>query len=223
MSVSALLSKFSDYSILVVGDVMLDEYLWCSAHRISPEAPVPICRVEKTSYRPGGAANVAANIQSLGGTCRLLGQLGKDPAAQSFKEMMTDLGISMDHMVTCEIQPTIQKSRIIAHSQHVVRLDKESIDEPLVEVGDQLLDHARPLLKEVQLLVISDYGKGTLSKPLIQSLIQEANAVSVPVIVDPKGTDFSKYQGATLITPNFSEFSVLTNDDLDSEDAILEH
>ncbi|NQZ93978.1 MAG: bifunctional D-glycero-beta-D-manno-heptose-7-phosphate kinase/D-glycero-beta-D-manno-heptose 1-phosphate adenylyltransferase HldE [Moritella sp.] len=199
-----ILPDFTKASILVVGDVMLDRYWSGDASRISPEAPVPVVKVEHIEERPGGAANVALNIAALGANSTLLGLTGKDEAAQAL----------MDHMdavkVRCDFQqldnfPTITKLRVLSRNQQLIRLDFES--------GFEGIDH-QPLLAKVEsglqtheVMILSDYNKGALVE--VQKMIQAAKKKGVKVFVDPKGCDFEKYRGATLLTPNLSEFEAV--------------
>ena len=192
---------FSKANILIIGDVMLDRYWTGPTARISPEAPVPIVRVDDVEDRPGGAANVAINAATLGAKVVLMGMTGQDEAAQ----ILTDRLAAMN--VTCEFskvahQDTITKLRIMSRNQQLLRLDFEKSFAK--EDKSELLAKFEERVQHTDLVVLSDYSKGCLSDP--QSIISLARKYNKPIIVDPKGSDFAKYKGATLITPNMSEF-----------------
>jgi len=193
--------RFDKAQVLVVGDLMLDRYWYGSTSRISPEAPVPVVKVGQREDRIGGAGNVALNIASLGGGASLIAVVGKDEAAEALSLRLHAAGIHCDFQVS-EARPTITKLRIISRSQQLLRLDFEDAfgneDTTLFE------EKTRSLLDRVGALVLSDYAKGGLGDP--QPLISAARQQGIPVLVDPKGTEFSRYRGATLMTPNLHEF-----------------
>ncbi len=195
--------------ILVIGDIMLDEYHWCKVSRISPEAPVPICQVEKTTSVPGGAANVALNIQTLGSTSLLLGVVGKDAAAHSLKKIFNKTKLSVEGFTTSPTKPTILKTRVVAHQQHVVRVDHEDASPIAGPTQKRLLDLIKSHIDQTDAILLSDYQKGTLTKSLCQKIITLAKERNIHVIVDPKGDNYLKYKGATILTPNFKEFSTV--------------
>ncbi|MAT50636.1 MAG: D-glycero-beta-D-manno-heptose-7-phosphate kinase, partial [Porticoccaceae bacterium] len=196
--------RFDSAQVLVVGDVMLDRYWYGSTSRISPEAPVPVVKVGHTEDRIGGAGNVALNIASLGSGASLVGVVGRDDAAESLNTRLASAGIFCDFQVA-ERRPTITKLRVISRSQQLLRMDFE--DSFAAEDSDQLLVKVGERLDRVGALVLSDYGKGVLADP--QPLIQAAKDRGVPVLVDPKGADFGRYRGATLLTPNLHEFELI--------------
>lgn len=198
------LPDFPRAKILLVGDIMLDRYWLGPVGRISPEAPVPIVRVNKIDERLGGAANVALNIQSLGATCTLLGISGDDAAADTLEKELKNKNINYFLHRECSV-PTITKLRVISRNQQLIRLDFEEISHSLPT--SFLHDQFTKQLASANLIVISDYGKGTVFDP--QPYIQQARKVNKPVFVDPKGTDFKRYQGATLLTPNRQEFEMV--------------
>jgi D-beta-D-heptose 7-phosphate kinase/D-beta-D-heptose 1-phosphate adenosyltransferase len=195
---------FQDARLLVIGDVMLDRYWHGSATRVSPEAPVPVVKVNNREDRPGGAGNVALNIAALGSATRLLGVVGNDEAGQELQSRLNAAGVFCDFL-QCKDKPTITKLRVISQHQQLIRLDFEQAFEP-VDVAD-LLGRAAELINDTRALVLSDYAKGVLQD--VVPLIALGKKHNVPVIVDPKGTDFSRYRGATLITPNLSEFEAV--------------
>ena len=194
---------FDRAAVLVVGDVMLDRYWHGSASRISPEAPVPVVRVTRTEDRPGGAANVALNIAALGASAVLVGVTGQDEAAAALVEQLRSVGVHTDFQQLAG-QPTIVKLRAMSRQQQLLRMDFEERFE--VDAA-ALLQQVVSRLDSVKVLVLSDYGKGSLVNH--QELIQAARAKGVAVLADPKGTDFSIYRGATLLTPNQAEFEAV--------------
>ena len=198
------LPDFDTARILVLGDLMLDRYWHGDTSRISPEAPVPVVRVGEAEERPGGAGNVALNIASLGGHATLLGLTGNDEACQSLEEIMQKAGVS------CQFQrlankPTVTKLRVMSRHQQLIRLDFE--DGFSAEDQSGLLDRFNAQLANVKAIILSDYGKGTLTD--IQQFVQPARAAGIPVLVDPKGNEFEIYRGVTVITPNLSEFEAV--------------
>jgi D-beta-D-heptose 7-phosphate kinase/D-beta-D-heptose 1-phosphate adenosyltransferase len=182
---------------------MLDRYLFGSTGRISPEAPVPIVHVHETDDRPGGAANVAVNLASLGVTTRLVGVVGKDDAGESLQSILKSRDIHCDfHCV--EDRPTITKTRVQSRGQQLIRLDQENA---AAMPGDALVDVLKKSIKDAGAVVLSDYGKGALAD--VATMIAVCREAGVPVLVDPKGEEFEKYRGASLITPNQSEFEAV--------------
>jgi rfaE bifunctional protein kinase chain/domain len=197
--------RFEREAILVVGDVMLDRYWWGTVSRISPEAPVPVVRHERSTLAAGGAANVAANIAGLSGSPLLVGLIGKDEGGRELPSVLDNLGVSTEHLIALDERPTTVKTRIVAHSQHVVRLDNEDATPISAEQAREVREHVLKLLPQAKVLVISDYAKGLLEPELLKSIIAEAQSLEIPVLVDPKGIDYTRYAGATLLTPNRAE------------------
>ncbi|MDR5868642.1 bifunctional D-glycero-beta-D-manno-heptose-7-phosphate kinase/D-glycero-beta-D-manno-heptose 1-phosphate adenylyltransferase HldE [Halomonas koreensis] len=190
--------------LLVVGDVMLDRYFHGGTSRISPEAPVPVVRVEEAEDRPGGAANVALNIASLGARAALAGLVGDDANADLLTRRLEDAGVSTHFARSAEV-PTITKLRVMSRNQQLIRLDFE---EGLGEVDTApLAARVEAALGEADLVILSDYGKGTLAD--VEGLIRRGREAGKRVLVDPKGGDFRKYRGASLITPNLAEFEAV--------------
>lgn len=207
------LPDYKQAGVLVVGDVMLDRYWHGPASRISPEAPVPVVKVNMVEEHPGGAANVAMNIASLGANSRLVGLTGIDDAAKALTESLNAVKVRCD-FVAIPTHPTITKLRVLSRNQQLIRLDFEegfeNIDvQPLLERIEQALPH-------IGALVLSDYAKGALSQ--VQKMIALANKAGVPVLIDPKGSDFERYRGATLLTPNMSEFEAIVGRCRDNQD-----
>lgn len=198
------LPDFSSARVLIVGDVMLDRYWHGPALRISPEAPVPVVRVEEDEYRAGGAGNVALNIATLGARVDLIGLTGADDAATLLRDRLQGAGVQC-HFVQVPSSKTITKLRVLSRHQQLIRLDFEDgfADAPLAQIEAA----AQQCLAGVGALVLSDYAKGALAEA--PALVQAARSRGLPVVVDPKGSDFSRYQGATVITPNLSEFEAV--------------
>lgn len=196
--------QFDSSHVLIVGDVMLDRYWHGSSHRVSPEAPVPIVNVSLEEERPGGAGNVALNIAALGGRVSLVGVVGADPAAVLLKSRLNAAGIFSDFQVSSS-KPTITKLRVMSRHQQLLRMDFEETFG--VEDSDTFDDKIALVLPHADILVLSDYAKGTLQD--CQALIKRAKIAGIPVLVDPKGGDFTRYQGASLLTPNIAEFEAV--------------
>jgi D-beta-D-heptose 7-phosphate kinase/D-beta-D-heptose 1-phosphate adenosyltransferase len=198
------LPDFTKASILVIGDIMLDRYWFGDTARISPEAPVPIVKIKQTDERPGGAGNVALNIAALGANVTLLGIAGNDEAANCLKNQLTAANVAHD-IQQYDTIPTITKLRVISRQQQLIRLDFEE-KLPMFN-PENLINAFKKHLPNVNLIILSDYGKGTLT--CSQELIQLAHAANIPVFVDPKGLDFSIYNNADVITPNLKEFETI--------------
>ncbi|CAM3162575.1 bifunctional D-glycero-beta-D-manno-heptose-7-phosphate kinase/D-glycero-beta-D-manno-heptose 1-phosphate adenylyltransferase HldE [Moritella viscosa] len=199
-----ILPDFNNAKILVVGDVMLDRYWTGDSSRISPEAPVPIVKVNNVEDRPGGAANVALNLAALGASAKLLGLTGNDEAAQALCGKMNAVDVICDFL-QLDDYPTITKLRVLSRGQQVIRLDFE---ESVAAVDTQpLVAKTIDNFSDYSVMIVSDYNKGALVE--VQQMIQAAKQQGVKVFVDPKGCDFEKYRGATLLTPNLSEFEAV--------------
>lgn len=196
--------QFDSSHVLIIGDVMLDRYWHGSSHRVSPEAPVPIVNVAQEEERPGGAGNVALNIAALGAKVSLIGVVGNDAASLLLKQRLDAAGIFADFQVS-ETKPTITKLRVMSRHQQLLRMDFEEVFG--VEDSDSFDSRISPVLPHSDILVLSDYAKGTLQD--CQALIKRAKAAGIPVLVDPKGGDFTRYQGASLLTPNIAEFEAV--------------
>ncbi|MDB1122464.1 bifunctional D-glycero-beta-D-manno-heptose-7-phosphate kinase/D-glycero-beta-D-manno-heptose 1-phosphate adenylyltransferase HldE [Vibrio algarum] len=211
-----ILPEYSQSNVLVIGDVMLDRYWNGPTGRISPEAPVPVVKVENNEERPGGAANVAMNIASLGGHVHIIGLTGDDEPAKVLTNTLNGLKVHCD-FVALPDYPTITKLRVISRGQQLIRLDFEdkfaNIDPKLVL---SRMENALPTAKAV---ILSDYAKGALEHA--QQFIQKARAANIPVFIDPKGADFERYRGATLLTPNMAEFELKVGK-INSEEELIE-
>lgn len=199
--------------VTVVGDVMLDRYWYGSSSRISPEAPVPVVNVDRYENRAGGAANVALNLASFGIECDLVGIVGKDESGDTLQHLLQEQHIDPRFIVSEDL-PTITKLRILSRHQQLLRVDFENGYDK-VDQGS-LLATLRKCLRDTKVVICSDYGKGALSS--VQTMIEECRRHNIKVLVDPKGTDFSRYSGATLLTPNMSEFEAVVGKVTDNHD-----
>jgi len=199
-----LLRKIGEAPVLVVGDAMLDRYWYGDVERISPEAPVPVVAIREAKELPGGAANVARSVKGLGARSSLMTITGDDREADSLEKLLTEAGISA-MLCRDKLLNTIVKLRVISRHQHLIRIDFEA--PPSKDARVTLLDTFLKRLPEYRSVIISDYGKGGLGH--IREMIEAARAKGLPVVVDPKGDDYSGYRGATLITPNRKEFELV--------------
>ena len=203
------------YDVLVVGDLMLDVYWNGSTARISPEAPVPIVKIEDEEKRIGGAGNVALNAATLGSKVALLSLAGADKFAHEIEEILSAQGITAS-IIKHEGNTTIRKLRITSRNQQLIRIDFE---DKLLEHGHlELIDKLKKIVPKSKIIIISDYAKGTLKN--IQEIIQIANSCGIPIIIDPKGDDFDIYTGATMLTPNFQEFEIIVGK-CDGEEEVI--
>lgn len=201
---NTVIPAFQSARILIIGDVMLDRYWYGDTTRISPEAPVPVVHIKQQAERPGGAGNVALNIRAVGGQVTLISVTGTDSAAASILTQLTATGIHCAFIQLAET-PTVTKLRVLSRHQQLIRLDFE---DNLVQFDTQLVPmQMQRYLDNADVVILSDYNKGALSNPAV--LIQMAKAANKLILVDPKGRDFTKYRGATLITPNLAEFEAV--------------
>ncbi len=202
-----ILARFSGARILVVGDIMMDRFIWGKVSRISPEAPVPVVLVERETLLLGGASNVVNNIHSLGGRVSLCGVVGDDEVGQRIVKELTQKGVDTQGLVVEEGRQTTTKTRIIAHQQQVVRIDREMTESLKPSIFRELSGFIEGNLKGFDGIILSDYGKGLLTRDLIRTVIHRADETKKFVMVDPKLKNFFFYRGATVITPNTSEAS----------------
>jgi D-beta-D-heptose 7-phosphate kinase/D-beta-D-heptose 1-phosphate adenosyltransferase len=202
-----LLDAFPGRRVLVLGDAMLDHYIWGDAGRISPEAPVPVVSVQSESSRLGGAANVAHNIRALGGDPTLISIIGKDESGRTLCRELERRGIAADHLVADPDRPTVEKTRLIARGQQIVRIDREEVRDVEGAVRDGLSAQLEAALPQAEAIVVSDYGKGVISAPLLERWLPRFRAAGAPVCVDPKETHFHSYRRVTVLTPNLAEAS----------------
>lgn len=200
---------FSRYSVLSIGDIMLDRYVIGDVNRISPEAPVPVLRSVRRTNVPGGAANVAMNLAGLGVRTILAGFIGCDEEAETLRSLLAESQIDCSAVCTWQ-RPTISKTRVMSGRQQLLRLDVESSDAPASTEMDRLLAGLDAPLSHVDAVILSDYAKGVLPERVCQYVVQKARDRNIPVLVDPKERDFKKYRGATTICPNLQELSLCT-------------
>ena len=197
--------------LLVIGDLMVDHYLWGSCERISPEAPVQVINVNNESILLGGAGNVINNLKALGAKVDMISVIGKCDISNELKGLLDDIEVDTKYMIIQRDRITSKKSRVIASQQQVIRFDREGTDEISSESQKEVLNTFTRIIKNYDSVLLSDYGKGVLTKKLTKSLISIANKNGKKVLVDPKGTDYSKYKGAYLLTPNKKEASEATS------------
>ncbi|MGB3468182.1 MAG: D-glycero-beta-D-manno-heptose-7-phosphate kinase [Cyclobacteriaceae bacterium] len=203
--IPALFEAFKDLKVLVIGDVMIDSYIYGTVQRISPEAPVPVLSVEKREKRLGGAANVALNIQALGATPVLCAIVGADEEGDTFTDLLKQRGIGSRGMLKCEDRVTTVKNRIISGSQQMIRIDSET-DRPLSALEQKtLIQLIRQLVDEVDVVIFEDYDKGCLNEEIISQTIDYCNERNIPTAVDPKKRNFDFYKKSTLFKPNLKE------------------
>ncbi|QIL85881.1 bifunctional D-glycero-beta-D-manno-heptose-7-phosphate kinase/D-glycero-beta-D-manno-heptose 1-phosphate adenylyltransferase HldE [Vibrio sp. HDW18] len=210
-----VLPDYSKAGVLIVGDVMLDRYWYGPTGRISPEAPVPVVKVDQSEERPGGAANVAMNIASLGGQAHIIGLIGQDEPARVLTDKLTSLKVDCDFVALANY-PTITKLRVLSRGQQLIRLDFEDKFENTD--ADLILSRMQNALPKVRAVILSDYAKGALEH--VQQFIQQAKRAGVPVFIDPKGSDFEPYRGASLLTPNMSEFEAVVGKVTSEQDLV---
>lgn len=209
-SLGTLIDQLSAARVLVIGDVMLDRFVSGDVTRISPERPVPVLAVSRDIRMLGGAGNVIANLRSLGAQASVIGLVGMDTDGHEVRTLLDHIGVPTVGLVTVADRPTITKTRFMSSGQHLLRVDDEKVLPLSAEMEDALLTNLKVQLSECQLLVLSDYGKGVLSPRVIREAIAAATSRKIPVLVDPKGRDFSRYSGATILTPNLKELAEAT-------------
>ena len=201
----SLFDAFGQLKVLVIGDVMVDSYIWGSVSRISPEAPVPVVLAKKKEKRLGGAANVALNVQALGAIPIPCAIVGDDIDGQFFLERLEERGIPNKGVITSSERETTVKERVLAGSHQMIRVDTESDKEMSQLEEKSLLSHIKNLLPECDVVIFEDYDKGVINKRVIKTTIEEANRLGIPTVVDPKKRNFMDYKGATLFKPNLKE------------------
>ena len=202
------ISKFNQTHLLVIGDLMIDEYVWGRVDHISPEAPVPVVAVKNQDYTLGGAGNVVNNLISLGARVSVLGVIGQGRAGKRLLNNLDALGADTRGIIQEPGRQTTQKTRIIAEHQQVLRIDRETKKGVLSQTFKSIISQAEKIISDVDVILISDYGKGLINRSMIKSLVQIANKHNTTMIADPKGLDFTKYAGVNLLTPNKKEASL---------------
>ncbi len=202
------LKAFSKVRILVVGDVMMDQFIFGKVSRISPEAPVPVMVIEREVFDLGGAANVAHNVHSLGGNVLLCGLVGKDPEGEKLRARIASMGMDTEGLFSDAGRKTTLKIRIVAHHPHhqqLVRMDREDLSEPSPATARMLAGFLAERMEDFDAVILSDYGKGLLTRSLIEAVIRRARRLQKLIMVDPKEKNFFAYRGATVVTPNTKE------------------
>ncbi len=205
MKLSNILDKFSQKKILVIGDVMLDKYSHAGVTRISPEAPIQVATVEKETYIPGGAANSANNISTLGGSAYIIGVIGKDPAGAILKKELKKRRIDISGLLEENERPTTLKQRIVSQGQQLLRIDYEVKEDIQKKTEKELIKYIKNNIQDLDGIIISDYAKGMVTKSLARKTITLANNANIPIVVDPKPSHKLYYKNATIITPNEKE------------------
>ncbi len=218
----AIFENFAGKKVLVLGDLMLDRYLWGEVSRISPEAPVPVVEITREFSRLGGAANVGNNIRSLGGTPFLVGVIGQDNMGKEVLTLLQERNLPQDGIVATPSRPTTVKTRVIASGQHVVRTDREARDPIDADTRERVKKSLLALIPQMDAVIIEDYNKGLIVPSLIRLTIETAQKHDVPVFVDPKFDNFLEYREATVFKPNIRETEAALGKRLDEENALEE-
>ncbi|MFA6078294.1 MAG: D-glycero-beta-D-manno-heptose-7-phosphate kinase [Candidatus Omnitrophota bacterium] len=200
-----IIGNFKKARVLVVGDLILDEFIWGEVSRISPEAPVPVVWAKNESYMPGGASNVANNLRSLGAEVRLVGVIGNDETGAILKGELEQKGINVSGVIVDPSRPTILKTRVVAHHQQVVRIDREHVRAMDDSIIGKMLDYMKTIIDDVDAVIIEDYGKGVITPRLLKNLVPVLRKHDKIISVDPKEEHFNYYKGITVITPNNHE------------------
>lgn len=204
-----LIDDFSRVRLLVVGDLVLDEYVWGDVDRVSPEAPVPVVHVRDETTMLGGAANAARNVVALGGAVDCCSVIGDDTAGRRIVELLKDLGVDPEGLIRVERRPTTRKTRVVAQSQQIVRFDRETFEPPPATAGRRLMQAIERVAPRVNGVIVADYGKGLLSRRLAAAAMRRFQASDLPVTVDPK-VEITPYRGAALLKPNLRETELLS-------------
>ncbi|MBL7871246.1 MAG: D-glycero-beta-D-manno-heptose-7-phosphate kinase [Cyclobacteriaceae bacterium] len=204
-SLPDIFKSFNNLRVLIIGDVMLDSYIWGAVERISPEAPVPVVNVKKRDVRLGGAANVALNIQALGAMPVLVALCGADDAGKKLRSILEEQNMPTEGLVDSSYRPTTVKTRVIASSQHVVRVDEESDKVADAHEEIELLKCIEKLLPSCHVVIFEDYDKGVLNPSIIEKTVGWTQKLGIPTVVDPKKRNFLAYKGVTLFKPNLKE------------------
>ena len=209
MNYTQIFEEFSKKKVLIIGDSMVDSYLWGKVDRISPEAPIPVVSVIKKESRLGGAANVAKNIKSLGAIPILCSVSGKDDTAILFKHLLTSENISSEGIIADESRSTTVKTRVIGHNQHIVRVDEENTHDISAQVENELINKIKTFIEKdkIDAIIFQDYDKGCITKKIIEETVIFAKKHNIPTLVDPKYKNFFNYKGVTLFKPNYKEFT----------------
>ncbi len=201
--------QFNHFNILIIGDVMIDTYLWGNVERISPEAPVPIVACTKMENRLGGAANVAINVHALGANPILCSVIGNDEKGKVFTELLKNYGLSTEGILANDDRKTTVKTRVISHSQHLLRIDEEIDKNISQEIENEFISHITTIISSTKInaIIFEDYDKGVITPNIIEQIVNLANANNIPTLVDPKKRNFLQYKNITLFKPNFKELN----------------
>ncbi|OGV95716.1 hypothetical protein A2W24_01185 [Microgenomates group bacterium RBG_16_45_19] len=221
INIHTLIEKFKKTSLLVVGDIMIDEFIWGTVSRISPEAPVPVVAVTREDLLLGGAANVVHNVHSLGGQVLLVGVIGNDRMGERIKELLAYEKIDGDGLITESLRPTTVKTRVIAHNQQVVRYDREYKEPISLQSQEKICRYVDSHWNAVDGIIISDYGKGLLHPTLMNLIMEKQKKDGKVVAVDPKMNNFTLYRGVTIITPNRLEAEAAAGMQITDEKSLM--
>ncbi len=216
-----LINKFNRGKILVIGDIMLDEFVWGKVSRISPEAPVPVVEVTKENIMLGGAANVLKNIHALGGQAMLLGVIGRDYNGERFMEIVREGGYRTDGIIVDEARRTSIKTRVVAQHQQVVRFDRESRDDLSKKTYKKIIELLLSMSSEFDAVIVSDYGKGLINRGIVSTILRFKKKNGLIVSVDPKIRNFRFYKGVTVITPNQKEAEEACGFEINSSKSLM--
>ncbi|MFH1994178.1 MAG: D-glycero-beta-D-manno-heptose-7-phosphate kinase [Nitrospinota bacterium] len=217
-----IIASLKGHRIIVVGDLILDEYIWGSLERISPEAPVGIIESKSENLALGGAANVANNLIALGLNVDIFGVIGKDQKGKELTKLLKKRGVVIDGIVEDESRHTTNKIRVIANHQQILRIDREKRDDLSAAVRKKLLKAVSSKMNKVDGIILSDYGKGVVTEEFVKELVEVAKKHNKKIIADPKGSDYSKYKGVAIVTPNKKEASEAAGIKIDSEKSLKE-
>ena len=215
------ITKFDNCNVLVIGDLMIDEYLWGTVDRISPEAPVQIVSIKSENYTLGGAGNVVNNLLALGVKTKLLSTAGTGANSQQLFKLLNNLGVNTDAIIREPDRPTTKKTRIIASNQHVLRIDRETTKPVSAKTLEILKKHYKKTIINTDIVIISDYGKGLISHELISFITEYGKKYGKIILADPKGIDFTKYSGIFLMTPNKKEAAIAAGIEIVDKESIL--
>lgn len=220
-SAKKIISRFGRARVLVVGDLILDQFIWGDVSRISPEAPVPVVWVKRESFMPGGASNVANNLRSLGATVHLVGMIGDDENGATLKGELDEMGIITRGISIDESRPTILKTRVVAQHQQVVRIDREKTDHLRDDAIVEMARYIEETIDDVDAVIIEDYGKGVVTAKLLSRIVPVAKRKGKIISVDPKEEHFNYYKGVTVITPNNHEASRAVGFEIKDEETLM--
>jgi D-beta-D-heptose 7-phosphate kinase/D-beta-D-heptose 1-phosphate adenosyltransferase len=216
------ISKFDQFHLLVIGDLMIDEYLWGEVDRISPEAPVQVVAVQNQDFTLGGSGNVVNNLRSLGARVSVLGVVGEGSDGKLLQDQLAAIGADTQGVIIESGRHTTKKTRIIAEHQQVLRIDRETKKDISQQTFNRIIQNAEKIIPDVDLILISDYGKGLINRPMIKKLVQIAKKHNKTTIADPKGLDFTKYAGVSLLTPNKKEASLASGKEISDSVSLAE-